>query len=113
MPILSTKLRHRVDFDELTHEQDSETGNVTEVWVPVLTNVPADIIPLSGREFIAAQAIQAGVNTRVVVRYPLPGVTQSGRMRHGSDVYNIKTILPDRTLRRHLSLMCESGVNDG
>jgi SPP1 family predicted phage head-tail adaptor len=113
MPILSTRLRHRVDFEELTTEQDSETGAVSEVWMPILTDVPADIIPLSGREFIAAQSIQSGITARIVCRYPLPGVKPSGRIKHGDDIYNIKVILPDRTLRRHLSIMCESGVNDG
>lgn len=113
MPILSTKLRHRIDFDELTHEQDSETGTWSDVWVPVLTDVPASITPLSGREFIAAQAVQAGVTTKIVVRHPIPGVTASSRIRHGTDTYNIKAILPDPTLLRHLSIMCEQGVNSG
>jgi hypothetical protein len=32
---------------------------------------------------------------------------------HDGLAYNIKAVLPDPTLRRYLTLMCESGVNDG
>lgn len=112
MPILSNKLRHRVTFEELLHEQDQETGDVSDIWAPLLFNVPVDIVPLSGRELLAAQSLQAGVTTRIVARYPLPGVAPSTRIRHGQEYYNIKAILPDRTLRGHLSLMCERGVVD-
>lgn len=112
--MLSPKLRHRVDIEERTDTLDSD-GRQVEGWTSILTSeergplLPAEIVPLSGREFVAAQAVQAGVTTRITIRWRA-GVTAAMRVVHGADVYNIKAVLPDPTLRRHLSLMCEVGV---
>lgn len=110
-------LRHRVDIEALTTTQDSE-GHQLEEWDSILTSeelaglLPAAIVPLSGREFVAAQAAHGGVTTRITIRWRA-GITAAMRVVHGPDVYNIKAVLPDPTLRAHLSLMCEVGVNAG
>lgn len=113
MKMLAPRLRHRVDIQEYTQTQDSETGAVIEVWASILTSndapIPAEIVPMSGREFVASAAVQAGVNTRITIRY-LSSVQPSMRIINGSDIYNIKAILPDPTLRRYMTLMCEKGV---
>jgi SPP1 family predicted phage head-tail adaptor len=115
--MLSPKLRHRVDIEERTEGLDSE-GRQEENWDSILTSeesgqlLPAAIVPLSGREFVAAQAVQAGVTTRITIRWRA-GITAAMRVVHGADVYNIKAVLPDPTLRQHLALMCEVGVNEG
>lgn len=106
------RLRHRVDIENFTSTLNSNTGAVSDAWTTFDTDVPAEIYPLSGREFVAAQSIQAGVSTRITIRYQ-PGVLPRMRVKHGSDLYNIKAVLPDPTLRRHLTLMCEVGVNAG
>lgn len=108
--MLAPKLRHRVTLSSLTQTRD-EWGGVIESWQPLVSGLPAEIVPLSGREFVAAQAVQAGVTTRITIRYR-GGVLPSMRVEHGSDIYNIKSALPDPTLRRHLTLMCETGVNN-
>ncbi len=110
--MLSSKLRHRIDIQELVIDQDSETGAQIEAWEDILTDEPAEIVPLSGREFIAADAKQAGVVARMTVRYH-PGVKPSMRVIHESSYYQIRAVLPDPTNRRHITLMCEVGVNDG
>ena len=69
--------------------------------------VPAEVWPLSGREYIAAQAEQAGVTTRITIRYQA-GIEPAMRVLHDGKAYNIRAVLPDPTLRRHLTLMCES-----
>ena len=74
--------------------------------------LPAEIYPMSGREFVAAQSIQAGVNTKITIRW-MDGIKPSMRVLHGDQVYNIRAVLPDPTLRRHITLMCESGANNG
>lgn len=110
--MLAPRLRHRVDIQTFATTQDSNTGAVTDAWTDFDTDVPAEIWPMSGREFIAAQSIQAGVTTKITIRY-VAGVEPRMRVVHGADVYNIKAVLPDPTLRRHLTLMCEVGVNAG
>jgi len=114
--MLNAKLRHRVDIEALTNTQDSN-GIKTEEWATVRdSNEPdlmaAEVVPLSGREFIAAQAVQAGVTTRITILYR-DGVIPSMRVSHDGAKYNIKAVLPDPSLRRHLTLMCEAGVNEG
>lgn len=108
-------LRHRVDIEAFGVTLDSDGAQV-EGWTSILDSdeplLPAEIVPLSGREFIAAQAVQAGVTTRITIRWR-PDVKPSMRVVHGADLYNIKAVLPDPTLRTHLTLMCETGVNDG
>ena len=115
---LSPRLRHRVDVQDLLTVQDSE-GGTAETWVSLLDSdevlLPAEIVPMSGREFIAAAQVQAGVDTRITLRaWRLPF---SPRMRivHPADgvIYSIRAVQPDPSLRRHVTLLAESGVNRG
>lgn len=113
---LPQRLRHRIDIQELITTQDSDTGAVTEAWASILSSdeplIPAAVYPLSGREFVAAEAIQARVSTRITMRYR-PGILPTMRVTHGADTYNIRAVLPDPTLRRHINLMCDSGTDNG
>jgi SPP1 family predicted phage head-tail adaptor len=113
---LPQRLRHRIDVQELITIQDSDTGAITEAWASILQSdeplIPAAIYPLSGREYVAAEAIQAQVNTRITIRYRAD-IIPSMRVLHEAVTYNIRAVLPDPTLRRHINLMCESGVNAG
>ena len=103
---MAARLRHRITIEQLTVTRDA-IGGVIETWSALHQNVPADIVPLSGREFMAAQSTQSSVTVRVTVRY-LDGLTPLMRVVHGSDVYNVEAVLPDPSLRRHLTLMCSS-----
>jgi len=115
--MLAQRLRHRGDIQAPTVTQDPATGAVATSWATVRTGaeplIAAEIVPLSGREFLSAQAIQAGVTTRITVRWrPVP-VRPAMRFVHQGDVYDIKAVLPDPKLRGYLTLMCEQGVNNG
>jgi SPP1 family predicted phage head-tail adaptor len=112
MKMLAPRLRHRVELQEFVAQQDDYTGAVVETWQTVADNVPAEIWPMSGREFVAAQSIQAGVNTKITIRF-VDGIKPAMRVLHDTGIYNIKAVLPDPTLRRHLTLMAEVGVNEG
>jgi SPP1 family predicted phage head-tail adaptor len=112
MKMTAPRLRHRVTLENFVTTQDMNTGAIVDAWQLFKQDVPAEVYSLSGREFVAAQAIQAGVTTKITIRY-VDGVQPRMRVVQGSDVYNIKAVLPDPTLRRHLTLMCEVGVNQG
>lgn len=105
------RLRHLGTIEALVTSQDPQSGATREQWVRFATEW-ADIQPLSGREFVAAQAVHAGVNTRITIR-ARPGVLPSMRFTYRGTHYDIHAVLPDRTLKRHINLMCEAGVNDG
>jgi SPP1 family predicted phage head-tail adaptor len=105
------RLRHRVSVQEYVTTQDSETGSVSEAWA-TMAEMWAEVKALSGREFVAAQTPTPGVTTRITIRH-LDNVDASKRIQHGDTIYNIKAVLPDPTFKRHLTLMCEQGVNRG
>jgi SPP1 family predicted phage head-tail adaptor len=109
---LAPRLRHRVDIEDFTSVQNSVTGVLTQEWIEVLDNVPAEIISLSGREFIAANSINSLITTRITIRY-IDGIKPRMRIKHGNDIYNIKAVLPDPKIANYLSIMCEGGVNAG
>lgn len=106
-------LRHRVTLQAFTEVVDPVTGYRTKVWLDVASGIPADVAPLSGREYVAAAATQSSVTARITIRWR-PGVTAQQRIVHGDAVYDIESVLPDaKSGREHLTLMCSTGVTDG
>ena len=102
---IAHRLRHRITVGRKTAGADA-WGQPVETWETVAI-VPAEVWPLSGREYIAAQAEQAGVTTKITIRYQA-GIEPAMRVMHDGKAYNIRAVLSDPTLRRHLTLMCES-----
>ena len=106
------KLRHRVTLQRNDETQDTTTGAMLPAWVDV-ASVWASVEPLSGREFVAAQAVQSNVSVRIVVRYRAD-ITPAMRIIHAGRVHNIAGVLADKDSgREYLTLMCDQGVNDG
>jgi SPP1 family predicted phage head-tail adaptor len=112
--MLAPKLRHRIDIQEFTETMDSD-GARDQVWATVHDQLPAEIVPVSGlgytRALVAADQNQEPVTVRITVRYRT-NITELMRVVHGSDVYNIKAVLPDPSLRRWLTLMCQKGLSN-
>lgn len=111
-PLRAGRLRHRVDVEDLVVTQDSD-GDMVEEWVTFAARVPAEITALSGRELIAAQAVQSRVSTRIVLRR-LPGLLARMRITHRGVAYNIEGVIPDPVSGiRFVTLPCSSNVNQG
>lgn len=108
--IAAGRLRHRVTVAELTAENDTD-GVLVETWEDAFgVALPAEITALSGRELIAAQAIQSKVTARIRLRYR-PGLKASQRVEHRGEFFNIVAVVPDPYSRiRYTTLLCESGV---
>jgi len=108
------KLRHRIRIEQNTTSQDPQTGAMIDGWAEFAT-VWAEIVPASGREFIAASASQSAVSGRIKIR-KLDGINASMRavnVRTGA-VYNIEAVLPDPVSGEHwMTLPFSTGVNDG
>ena len=108
-------MRDWLTFEDLSTEQDSD-GNTDDVWVPAFptnSRMPAQLSPLSGRELIAAQAVQSLVTCRIRMRYRA-GITARMRARQGNFVYNILAVVPDPGSGiEFLTLLCSSGINQG
>ena len=105
--------RHRVDIQDWSEVRDEETGGFVEAWTTVFADVPARIAPASGREFLAAAAIQSEIIARIVIRQR-PGLNARQRILHNGDIYNVYAWLPDQESGRdYVSAPCSRGLNEG
>lgn len=115
MTLPAGKLRHRVLLERPTYTQDTTTGEMVPSWVSEGT-VSAAIEPSSAREFIAAQATQSQIDTRITIRYR-EDVAANWRATHmvngvADKVFNIHGVLADKDSgREYLTLPCSTGVN--
>lgn len=105
--------RHRIDIQDWVEIRDEQTGGFEEKWVTVFRGVPARIAPASGREFLAAAAIQSEIVARIVIRHR-PGLNAKQRILHNGDIYNVHAWLPDQESGRdYVSAPVSKGVNEG
>jgi len=105
-------LKHWIELQSHTLIQDPITGDITEVWT-TQASVWAEVAPLSGREFIAANAVQSEVRARITLRYR-DDVDSDWRISFRGKIYNIEAILPDLwSGLDYMTLPCSEGLNDG
>ncbi|NWN92294.1 phage head closure protein [Marinobacter adhaerens] len=106
------KLRHRVTIQKPGRTQDPVTGEITNGWSDVAT-VWASVEPVSVKEFIASQAGQSEITTRITMRYR-DGINAKMRAVFRGKIYNIHGALTDpKSGYEYLTLPCSEGVNDG
>jgi SPP1 family predicted phage head-tail adaptor len=113
MRLAAGALRHRITVEQLVSEHDSD-GATVETWIDLFGQpLSADIVPLSGRELMAAQAVQSEVNTRIRLRHR-PGLSAAMRVLHRGTLYNVQAVVPDPgSGTGWVTLMCTSGLNQG
>jgi len=105
-------LKHYVALQEHHDVWDPITGDISLIW-ETMEEVWAEVAPLSGREFIAANATQSEVIARITIRYR-EDITSDWRILFRDKIYNIEAILPDMLSGLdYLTLPCSQGVNDG
>lgn len=107
----SARLRHRISVEHKVETRDVY-GGVIETWTALLTSLPAEIIALQGRELLAAQSLHAGVTARITVRHR-NDITPMMRIKHGTQIYAIKAVIPDATQVKTMAILCEQGMSDG
>lgn len=105
------KYRHRIALQAFTVVRDTLGGDQEE-WLDWHKDVPAEVVPLSGREFTAASAEHGEVTARIEIPY-LPGVVNTMRVLFDGEVYAVRAVLPDSTARQHITLMVDAGRSDG
>ncbi|MCZ2406971.1 MAG: phage head closure protein [Burkholderiales bacterium] len=99
------QLDQRVTVERLQGGVD-ELGQPIESWAPLFTCWAA-VEPLTGREFIAAQAAQSEVTARIRMRYR-PWMTAQDRVIHNGTIYGIESLVDVRSGHRELVLMCKA-----
>jgi SPP1 family predicted phage head-tail adaptor len=104
------RLLHQVVIERKTETQSS-TGAPIETWSTFAT-VWANMMPLSGKEFLRAEQLQSSIQATCVIRW-LDGVVPTMRVVFKGLKYNISAILADPRFARHLTLMLEQGLSQG
>ncbi|BEN55254.1 phage head closure protein [Serratia marcescens] len=106
------KLRHRITLQKPVKVQDTTSGEMIDTWQDV-SNLWAEVSPLSAREFVAAQAMQNAVTTRIKIRYR-QDIEPKYRILFLGKIFNIEGILSDpKSGLEYLTLPCSEGTNDG
>lgn len=101
------RLRHRISIESVVETQDPVTGAISETWATFGTYW-ASIEPLSAKAFIASQAEQSKITTKIQIRYA-SGINSKMRIYHPVEnrYYKIEGVLSDKTSGKHyLTLPC-------
>jgi SPP1 family predicted phage head-tail adaptor len=104
------KLRHSIIVEQRATTKDS-VGQQTLTWSTFAT-VYAAVEPLSGRELIAAQAIQNETTHRVTLRY-LAALVSGMRINFGGRYLNILSVRNIEERDREMICECSEGLNNG
>lgn len=96
------ELRHRITLLNPADELDG-TGQPASYsdWATVW----AAVNPLSGRDLFAAQQLQSEVTHRVKIRYRA-GVNSAMRVRFGTRIFEIDSVIDPEERHEELHLMC-------
>lgn len=100
------RLSHRIKFQRRQAGDDSfgspngEWQDLAECW--------AAVEPLTGREYFAAQQVQADTAVRITIRYQtsLSGLTTKDRVVFGNRTFDIRSVIDVRERHTELQVMC-------
>lgn len=108
------RLNKVVSFEQRpTTQVAGGSGDQSATWTVFASGIYAEVVPLSGRELMAAQAVQNMGTSRVRIRY-LPGLTAKMRMVMDGLYYNIASPPRDTDLRgREMIFEVEDGLKNG
>jgi SPP1 family predicted phage head-tail adaptor len=96
------RLKHKITIQAPGTTQDA-IGQPIPGWTD-FASVRADIFDISGREYVAAAAVQNAAQTKMMIRY-LAGIVPDMRVLDGTVAYNIEAVLGQD--RVSLLLMCK------
>ena len=99
------QLDQRVTVERYTSTED-ELGQPIEAWAPLFTCWAA-VEPLTGREYLAAQAAVSEVTAKIRMRFR-PWMTAEDRVIHNGTTYGIESVIDVRSDHRELHLMCKA-----
>lgn len=97
-------LQHRISIQKRTIGSGPE-GEKIDDWAEYATT-RADIRTGNGLEAIRAGASISKVQASIRLRYRTD-LNAGMRVVHGTDIYNVLAVLPDKVQRRHIDLACE------
>jgi SPP1 family predicted phage head-tail adaptor len=102
----SGQLDQRISVERLQGGVDELGQPLPDTWAPLFTCWAA-VEPLTGREYIAAQAAVSEVTAKIRMRFR-PWMTAEDRVIHEGTIYNIVSLIDVRSENRELVLMCKA-----
>lgn len=108
MAMRAGRLRHRGDIEQYTVLQN-ETGEPEKEWAPFAVRWMS-IDPIEGREFWAAQQVNAEVTHRIRLRY-LEGLSPKMRIVFQGRVFQIDSVRNLSERRTEMEVMAIERVN--
>lgn len=103
----SGQLRHRIDLQTKVASRGT-FGEETITWRTEAT-VWGSIEPISGREYFLAYQVQSEVTHRIRLRY-YKGVRPDWRIKFGSRVFDILSVINPEEKNSEMNLMCREFV---
>ena len=108
---LAMRLNKRVTIQEKSVTR-AANGEEIITWT-THKELWAEVAPIRGREFFAADQMQGAADYRVTLRYT-PSITRDMRVLFGSTVLDIVAEpINANSANRTTELMCVSGIRDG
>jgi SPP1 family predicted phage head-tail adaptor len=102
----SGQLDQRISVERLQGGVDELGQPLPDTWAPLFTCWAA-VEPLTGREYLAAQAAVSEVTAKIRMRFR-PWMTAEDRVIHDGTIYNIVSLIDVRSENRELVLMCKA-----
>jgi SPP1 family predicted phage head-tail adaptor len=113
------RFRHRIRLQRRSLVKDA-LGQQTPDWIDIGPPLWADVVPLSGRELLAGQAIHVEVNHTIAIRYQRqfgnPREMAAMRILYGRSwdrIFNIHASIDPEERHQTLEFSCSEGLNDG
>ena len=113
-------LRRRILIQSPSTGQDAY-GEPLTVWTNVFAagdgKIYAEIVPLSGRELFAAQAVQSETSHKITARYRVefanPKTVAGMRAVYNGRLFNISGAINAYDRNRTVELLATEGLNNG
>lgn len=98
------KLRHKITIESKSNTQDAY-GALVETWGTHST-AWASIEPITGREYFDQGKVNSEVTTRIRTRH-ISGVTNLMRVKFGTRIYAIVSVINIDERNKEYELMCK------
>ena len=104
--VLIGNKRQRVTIERNDESATGSFGDRTPAWVTVATRW-ASVVPLRGREYLAAHQVQAEVTHRIFLRHDsvTSAVTPKHRLKIGARVFDVLSAVDIEERGREVEIM--------
>lgn len=97
--------RNKIDIMQKSADRD-DYGSPTDVWTAYKSGVWSSKSPLLGNEYFTAMTNDTKVTVKFNMRY-VAGVTDKMRIVHGTETYEILSLVNVQSLNRELLCYCK------